>query len=89
MNLIDSFYRLQQEVTVIVSPVSSWVKMYHWEEGQESVLVTVDSNSKTGKNVCALFSIQNAVVSNVKFTHDLVKIHFCFSVHLNAKRKAS
>lgn len=49
---------LQKEVnvTVTVTPVSPWYKRYQWAAGEESVLITADSES----DICSVMILQNA-----------------------------
>lgn len=53
---------MDYNVTVKPTPVSPWYKLYEWEGDQKSVLITVDTIPKKGLRVCALLSLQNAIV---------------------------
>lgn len=50
----------EENVSLTVSPVSAWYKLYQWDEEETSVLVTAESSKPSSKYVCGILGLQNA-----------------------------
>nr|XP_053627706.1 uncharacterized protein LOC128685232 [Cherax quadricarinatus] len=50
----------EENVSLTVTPVSAWYKLYQWDEEETSVLVTAESSKPSSKYVCGILGLQNA-----------------------------